>query len=111
MGDKVRQKILCHVGSADHPATLEKLLELAEEIMQRMLHDSSPLFRKLPFTPASNRSQRNEDFEDVSLKALAGDEVFNCGIPDVCGQLYDDLGLPKLFRGRSAALHHRILKN
>ena len=42
--------------------------------------------RKLPFTPASNRSKRNENFEDVSLKALAGDEVFNCGITDVFGK-------------------------
>ena len=111
MGDKVRQKILCHVGSSDHPAMLEKLLDLAEATMQRMLHESSPLTRSLPFTPASNSGKRNENFEDVGLKSLEGEEHFNCGIPDVCGKLYDALGFPKLFKGRYADLNNRILKN
>ena len=74
-----------------------------------MLHESSPLFSHLPFKTAEK--QRNEDFEDVRLKELEGDEVFNCGIPDVFGRLYDDLGFPKLFTGRSADLNNRILKN
>ena len=74
-----------------------------------MLHESSPLFSHLAFKTAER--QRNEDFEDVGLKELEGDEVFNCGIPDVFGKLYDDLGFPKLFTGRSAALNNRILKN
>ena len=27
--------------------------------------------------------------EDVSLKVLEGEEILNCGIPDVFGKLYD----------------------
>ena len=55
--------------------------------------------------------KRNEDFEDVNLKSLKGEEIFNCGIPDVFGKLYDYLGFPKLFKGRGADLNNRILKN
>ena len=55
--------------------------------------------------------KREEDFADVSLKDLEGDDVLNSGIPDVFGQLYDDLGFPKLFKGRSANLNNCILKN
>ena len=90
---------------------MQPLVELAEEVMQRMLHDSSPLFRHLPFTLDSNKGKRNEDFEDVGLQSLEGDENFNCGIPDVFGKLYDDLGFSKLFKGRTAELNNRILKN
>ena len=62
---------------------MQPLVDLAEEIMQRMLHDSSPLFKHLPFTHSSNNGKRNEDFEDVGLKSLEGDKVYNCGIPDI----------------------------
>ena len=110
-GSKISQKVLRHVGTAKHEHEVQHLVELAEEIMQRMLHESSPLFGNLPFTPTSHSGKRNKDFEDVSLKALAGDRSFNCGLPDVFGQLYNDLGFPKLFKGRTAELNHRILKN
>ena len=112
-GSKIKQKVLRHVGTAKHEHEVEGLVELAEEIKQRMLHDSSPLFRHIPFEQMkiNTHPKKNEDFADVSLKDLEGDDVLNSGIPDVFGQLYDDLGFPKLFRGRSADLHNRILKN
>ena len=89
---------------------MQPLVELAEEIIKRMLHDSSSITRHLPFTPTMY-GKRNEDFEDVNLKSLKGEEIFNCGIPDVFGKLYDYLGFPKLFKGRGADLNNRILKN
>ena len=108
-GSKIKQKVLRHVGTAKHTREIKGLVELAEEIMQRMLHESSPLFRHLSFKTAER--QRNEDFEDVNLKSLEGDKSFNCGIHDVFGKLYDDLGFTKLFKGRTAELNNRILKN
>lgn len=110
IGSKVSQKVLRHVGSAKHDQEVQHLIDLAEEIMQRMLHESSPLFSKLPFT-SSKSGKINEDFDDVSLKSLTGDKSFNCGISEVFGKLYDDLGFSKLFGGQSAALNNRILKN
>ena len=110
-GSKIKQKVLRHVGTAKHEHEVKGLVELAEEIMQRMLHESSPLFGNLPFTPTSHSGRRNEDFEDVNLKSLEGNKSFNCGIPDVFGKLYDDLGFTKLFKGRTAELNNRILKN
>ena len=110
-GSKIKQKVLRHVGTAKHEHEIKGLVELAEEIMQRMLHESSPLFSNLPFTPTSHSGRRNEDFEDVNLKSLEGNKSFNCGIPDVFGKLYDDLGFTKLFKGRTAELNNRILKN
>ena len=46
---KVNQKVLRHVGTAKHEHEVQHLVELAEEIMQRMLHESSPLFGNLSF--------------------------------------------------------------
>ncbi len=109
--DTPKQKVLRHVGTAKHPRELPDLLALAATIMQRMEHDSSPLFSDQPFTPSSDKGQRNEDFEDVGLQSLEGEDTFVCGIPDVYGKLYDDLGLAKIFRGRHAELNNRILKN
>ena len=110
MGSKVSQKVLRHVGTAKHDHEVQHLIDLAEEIMQRMLHESLPLFSKLPFT-ASKSGKINESFKDVGLKSLAGDKSFNRGIPEVFGKLYDDLGFSKLFKGQSATLNNRILKN
>ena len=110
-GSKIKQKVLRHVGTAKHDHEIEGMVELAEEVMQRMLHDSSPLFRHMPFEKIETPPKKREGFADVSLKELEGNEVLNCGIPDVFGKLYDDLSFPKLFTGRSADLHNRILKN
>ena len=110
-GNRVSQKVLRHVGTAKHEHEIQGLVDFAEEIIQRMLHDRSPLFKHLPFTPASDSGERNEDFEDVGLKSLGGDKVYNCGIPDVFGKLFDDLGFNNLFTGNTAELNSRILKN
>ncbi len=38
--------------------------------MQRMEHDSSPLFSDQPFTPSSHKGRRNEDFVDKIYRVL-----------------------------------------
>ena len=108
-GSKVRPKIVQHVGSAQHPDDIEKLVILAKEIKSRLeleLIPPSPLFGPEKFTQEKN----NTDFKDVGLQQLREKNRFNKGITDVFGKLYDDLNFGSVFKGRHAELNNRILK-
>ena len=71
VGKRVRQKIIQHVGSSEHPEDLKRLVSVAEEIMIRLKQERippSPLFGPEKFIQYRNKN--NEDFADVGLKQL-----------------------------------------
>ena len=112
VGRRVRQKIIQHVGSSEHPEDLKRLVSVAEEIMIRLKQERippSPLFGPEKFIQYRNKN--NEDFADVGLKQLREKHRFNRGIADVFGKLYDDLNFDSVFKGRHAELNNRILKS
>ena len=112
VGRRVRQKIIQHVGSSEHPEDLKRLVSVAEEIMIRLKQERippSPLFGPEKFIQSRNKN--NEDFADVGLKQLREKNRFNRGIADVFGKLYDDLNFDSVFKGRHAELNNRILKS
>ena len=96
----VRQKIVQHIGSAEHPDDIECLMQLAEGVKLRLECDQSkgrPQFGPEQFTqPAIDRG-KNEDFKDVGIKTLREKGRYNRGITDVFGKFYDDLGFNNLW--------------
>ena len=99
-GKDVRQKIIQHVGSAEHPDDIERLQQLAEEIKFRLECDRikmKPLFGPEQFTqPAIDRG-KHEDFEDVGIKTVREKGRYNRGIADVFSKFYDDFGFNNLW--------------
>ena len=84
VGKRVRQKIIQHVGSSEHPEDLKRLVSVTEEIMIRLKQERippSPLFGPEKFIQYRNKN--NEDFADVGLKQLREKHRFNRGIADV----------------------------
>ena len=96
----VRQKIVQHIGSAEHHDDIERLMQLAEGVKLRLEYDHSkggPQFGPEQFTqPAIDRG-KNEDFKDVGIKTLREKGRYNRGITDVFGKFYDDLGFNNLW--------------
>lgn len=113
-GSKVRQKIIQHVGSVEHPDDIERLKQLAEDIKFRLecgRLKMQPLFGPEQFTQPAIDREKNENFKNVGIKQLQEAGRYNRGIPDVFGKLFDDLGFNRLFTGQHAERYSHILKS
>lgn len=97
-GDKVRQKILRHVGIAEDEDELIKLKELAEYIKTKLEAEHQPSL----FTPEevakqvlqsqSSKKAASQAALSVDLKQLQEEQRVVMGIHDVYGCLFDELG-------------------
>lgn len=96
-GDKVRQKILRHVGIAIDEDELVKLKELAQYIKSKLEAEHQPSL----FTPEqvteqilqsqAKRSEQSPSELHVDLKQLREQQRVVTGIHEIYGQLFDEL--------------------
>lgn len=104
-GDKVKQKIIRHVGVAHNAKELEQLKDLAtfikisiEEEKQLNLIPSDELAKQA----ISMRKAREKEGEElnVNLRALREEARSTIGIHEVFGSLYQQLGFDQLLSSR-----------
>jgi transposase len=92
--DKVRQKIVRHVGQAVTEGEVQELKRLAEKIIVEMKNTREPV---LPcFSPEDVYGKKvlaEAGEEKVDIRGLREEQRIVEGIGDVFGRLYEDLGL------------------
>lgn len=102
-GDKVKQKIVRHVGIALNDNELTKLLELAEHIKARMETEQQPnLFAPEDLADMAIEYRRKQTEDDdkplnVNLKQLREEQRVVAGIHEVYGEVYKELRFNEIF--------------
>ena len=97
--NKVRQRILRHVGTAQNDKELKAMKDLAEHIKAQMELDSQPgLFsaEQIAELAIEARNRTNEDPLHVDLKKLREQNRIIVGIHEVYGKVYNELGFDKV---------------
>lgn len=94
-GDKVKQRIVRHVGTAFNDEELKRLKDLAEYIKASIESETQPTLFS-PETMAQMaieaRNRANDEPINVNLKNLREQKRIILGIHDVYGQLYKETG-------------------
>ena len=116
-GDKVRQKIVRHVGIARDEIELVRLKDLAEVVKAKLEADTQPgLFPPEDMAEQVIAAQRRQDEDPlkVDLKQLRETQRLVSGIHAVYGAVYESLGLDRLlpawrYRASHKALFHSVM--
>ena len=113
-GDKVRQKILRHVGAATSEAQLEALKKLAAVILEeiKQSHSAQPsLFtpQQLADLTTQNARRRTDGPLRVDLEQCREDHRVSLGVREAFGTLYHQLGFGQLLPVRKNSAN-RILE-
>jgi len=94
-GNKVKQRIVRHVGTAFNDDELKRLKDLAEYIKASLASEIQPTIFS-PETMAQIAIQARDKATDeplhVNLKNLREEKRITLGIHDVYGQLYKEVG-------------------
>lgn len=101
-GDKVKQKIVRHVGIAFDENERQKLIELAEHIKAKLETEQQPsLFAPEDLTEIAIAHRKKSKDDDkplhVNLKHLREEQRIVVGIHEVYGEVYKDLGFNEIF--------------
>jgi len=102
-GDKVTQKIIRYVGIAMDDQELKQLKFLAESIRLKLQDEGQELLfgpeelEKLNTKSHKKGAEPDEDYK-VNLKDLKEEQRVVCGIHDVYGGLFDELGYPHVIK-------------
>lgn len=99
-GNKVRQRIVRHVGTALDDNELMRMRELAEYIKARMEQESQPgLFPPEDMAELAIQARHRQTDEPlpVDLKKLREQQRTIVGIHEVYGKVYEELGFDKVF--------------
>ena len=117
-GNKVRQTILRHVGIALDDVELEKLKDLAAEIIVKLEAERNKQLEFWNTAPSNTKRGRGrpkkKSLEEVlpasqaSLSELREKQRINEGFTEIYGALFDELGFDGLLRRTGAA---RLLKD
>lgn len=110
-GNKVKQRIVRHVGSAATEDEIKALKDLAEHIKSKLEEEITPsLFDSETLTKLTIKGRDNSDKGteiNVDLKKLRHQQDIILGIHDIYGQIYNELGFNRLFSKR----HNRSSNN
>ena len=112
-GNKVKQRIIRHVGIAMNDKEEKKLKDLAEFIKAEIEQEHTPsLFSPevLAEMAISSRRQKEEDF-NVKLNELKEEQRTVVGIHDVYGRIFNELGFNKLLKSHHGLSANTVLKN
>lgn len=104
--NKVKQKIIRHVGSATKEKDIENLQNLAQYIIVRIEVEESP---QLSFFTAEellkiiieSRKKKQQAQHLVDINNLREEKRVTVGIHEVFGQIYKDIGYDKVFKNPS----------
>ncbi len=118
-GDKVKQKIIRHVGIAADDSELAKLLDVAEYIKAKIEYEHTPTLWSPEETAEMAISARKDQLKfkndkpiNIDLKQLREEQRTIVGIHEVYGKIYEELGFDNLFASpKRNELSAKILKN
>lgn len=99
-GNRVKQRIVRHVGTALNDDELKRMRELAEHIKASMEQESSPgLFapEAMAEIAIKARNKQTEESLPVDLKKLREQQRTIVGIHEIYGKVYKELGFDKVF--------------
>lgn len=99
-GNKVKQRIVRHVGTALNDDEVKRMVELAEHIKASMEEGSQPgLFspEEMAEIAIQARNRQTEEPLTVDLKKLREQQRMIVGIHEVYGRIYEELGFNKVF--------------
>jgi len=99
-GNKVKQRIVRHVGTAFDDAELKALKDLAEHIKAKLEHESQPgLFppEEIAEIAIQARDRQTDEPLPVDLKKLKEQQRVVTGIHEIYGKVYQELGFEKVF--------------
>lgn len=114
-GNKVRQRILRHVGVANDQDELNQLLELAEFIKAKIEDERNPtLFSTEILAKVAIQSKKINATEDslvVDLKKLREQQRVITGIHEAYGKIYQELQFDQLIKSdaKSKMLEHIVM--
>lgn len=98
-GEKVKQKIVRHVGIAANDEELKKLKDMAEFIKASIENEKEP-YLFAPETMAElaieGRKNNEEVPDNVKLKDVEAVQDVVTGIHDIYGKVYQELGFDKV---------------
>ena len=115
-GNKVKQKIVRHVGMALSDFELEKLKDLAEYIKANIENEDKPMLYKPEelaelAIEARKKSEEQKSLR-VNLKKLEEEQRIVSGIHEVYGKLFHELDFDDIFNEKKTKSRHvRLLKN
>ena len=116
-GNKVRQKILRHVGVAEDEDELRKLKDLAEHIKAKMLVEARGGATLFPVEELARQAIEYRDWKDNQKKLpiddlRAGKEIrrVTSGFHDVYGSLYDEIGYHQILKSKKNKAVNKILR-
>jgi len=110
-GEKVKQRIVRHVGIAMDDQELEQLKILAEHIKSKIEDERSPLLfppEKLAKIALDSKKQKDEDLF-VNLKELKEEQRTIVGIHDIYGKIYQELGFDSILPQKTGELLRNIV--
>ena len=98
--NKVKQKIIRHVGSASTEQELENLTNLAQYLIVRMEVEESPQLsffttEELLKIIIESRQKKQQAQQLVDIKNLREEKRVTVGIHEVFGQIYKEIGYEK----------------
>ena len=99
-GNKVKQRIVRHVGTALNDNEVKRMVELAEHIKASMEEESQPgLFppEEMAEIAIQARNRQTDEPLPVDLKKLREQQRVIVGIHEVYGRIYEELGFNKVF--------------
>jgi transposase len=99
-GNKVKQRIVRHVGTALNDDEVKRMVELAEHIKASMEEGLQPgLFspEEMAEIAIQARNRQTEEPLPVDLKKLREQQRMIVGIHEVYGRVYEELGFNKVF--------------
>jgi transposase len=118
-GDRVKQRIIRHIGQAEHEKEIEKLIELAEYAKARMENEHQMSLwppEELAEMAIKVRREKKEDNTPlkVDLKKLREEQRTIMGIHEIYGKLYEELGFDRTFlkrgnEGVAKSLYHLVM--
>ena len=117
-GDRVRQRILRHIGVAMDDDELERLKQLAEYVKVKLIDERQPtLFPPEPLAEMAIGAGRRGDGKRelrVDLGQLEEEQRVVTGVHEVYGEMYRHLGLDRLlprsrYRASHDALFHTVM--
>jgi transposase len=105
VGDKVKQKIVKHIGVALDDKELEELKELAASIKMKLeMENTLPLYTPEELDKQLERSKKNikkqiysDDDYMVNIKELIEEDRVVTGVHDIYGKLFDEMNLKSIF--------------
>jgi hypothetical protein len=118
-GDRVKQRIIRHIGQAEHEKEIDKLIELAEYAKARMENEHQMSLwppEELAEMAIKVRREKKEDNTPlkVDLKKLREEQRTIMGIHEIYGKLYEELGFDRTFlkrgnEGVAKSLYHLVM--